>query len=100
MSSTSPSAVIAQYLTVGGSTVDLTEESEYIDVTVPTATFAKCAGCGERHMQEWGWDFWANQRGEEQPASYQQRGQRATPEARRWAQGHAETCRAMPRPAN
>jgi hypothetical protein len=99
MTSTTPSAVIAQYLTVGGATVDLTEESGYTHVTVLTETVAKCAGCGERHVEEWGWDYWANKRGEEQPA-YQPRGEYATPLARRWAQSHAEKCRAIPRPAN
>jgi hypothetical protein len=95
-----PENVIARYLTVGGATVDLTQESDYFEVTVPTQTVAECVGCGERHVEEWGWNFWANERGEEQPDSYQRRGEYATPRARRWAQAHAETCRSMPRPTN
>lgn len=92
--------VIAQYLTVGGATVDLTEESDYGHVDVATQTAATCLGCGTRHVEDWGWDFWANERGEEQPPTYQRRGEHATPQARRWAQSHADTCRAIPRPAN
>lgn len=90
---------IAQYLTVGGATVDLVEESDYSGITVPTQTVARCGGCGGRHIEEWGWSFWANERGEEQPHSYERRGEHATPKARTWAQTHAETCRAIPNPA-
>lgn len=89
---------IARYLTVGGATIDLTEEPGYADITVPTVTIAVCGGCGARHTEDWGWDYWAHQRGEKQPDTYQQRGQHATPQARAWAQAHAETCRAMPKP--
>jgi hypothetical protein len=92
-----PAGVIARYLTVGGATVDLTEESDYSNIAVPTQTVAKCAGCGERHKEDWGWNFWANERDEEQPDSYQRRGEHATPQARRWAQSHAEKCRAVPK---
>lgn len=99
MSSTeTPGNVIGQYLTIGGAIVDLIEECEYTHVNVPTQTKALCRGCGDSHREEWGWDFWANERGEEQPDSYQQHGGQATPMARAWAQAHADTCRALPQP--
>ena len=65
-----PAGVIARFLTVGGATVDVSENG-----------LSCCTGCGHNNRARW---F----------------GAQGTTEtlAREWAQAHAETCRAMPRP--
>lgn len=93
-----PEGVSARYLTVGGATVDVRQGSNYFGVSDLTETRATCAGCEASHAEEWGWDFWAHERGEEQPDSYDKTGRHATAQALEWAQAHAETCRAMPKP--
>ncbi|MYT38996.1 hypothetical protein GTY66_23585 [Streptomyces sp. SID8356] len=94
-----PENVIARYLTVGGATVDLFEESGYYIPTPPTQTRAHCNGCGKEQTEEWGFSIGAHEYGREQPAEFDTNGQWATPRAHRWAQSHAETCRAIPKPA-
>lgn len=74
-----PSDVTARYLTVGGASVDITFAEHS---TLTGACEADCLGCGASD-----WDAHS------QPI-------RTEDEARTWAQQHAETCRAMPRPAN
>ena len=75
----SPS-VIARYLTVGGATVDIRPVS---DAEWDDRREATCTGCG---ANDW-------QRHYRKPVN-------DLDSARRWAQAHAEKCRAMPRPAN
>ncbi|WP_228994397.1 hypothetical protein [Streptomyces sp. DH8] len=101
-----PENVIARYLTVTGSslgrddiTVDLFEESGYYVPTPPTQTRAHCNGCGKERIEEWGFSFGAHENGREQPAEFDANGERATPRVHQWAQSHAETCRAIPKPA-
>ncbi|MFF2964256.1 hypothetical protein ACFVT1_36435 [Streptomyces sp. NPDC057963] len=66
-----PDGVVARYLTVGGATVDLT-----IRLTLPPSPEPFNGGEPvEEHTPE-----------------------TADEQARAWAQSHAETCRAMPRP--
>lgn len=94
-----PENVIARYLTVGGATVDLFEESGYYIPTPPTQTRAHCNGCGTEQTEEWGFSISAHEHGGEQPAEFDANGQYATPRVHQWAQSHAETCRAIPKPA-
>ncbi len=93
-----PEGVIARYLTVGGATVDLTEESAYYIPTPPTQTRAQCSGCGDRETKEWGFNILAHENGRPQPDEFDEGGRYTTPRLRRWAQRHAEKCRAMPKP--
>lgn len=93
-----PEGVVARYLTVGGGTVDLIEQSGYYTTDKSTETHAACSACPAKHTVEWGWDCSANQYGNPQPDSFDEGGRYATPAVREWAQDHAETCRAMPKP--
>lgn len=74
-----PESVVGRYLTVGGATVDIrpVDDSDRDDCHEAT-----CAGCGAKDWQR-----------------YYSRPVNDEAAARRWAQQHAETCRAMPRPA-
>ncbi|MFF2502174.1 hypothetical protein ACFVTY_02075 [Streptomyces sp. NPDC058067] len=63
-----PAGVIARYLTVAGATVDLTGGGDH--------TYYRCTGCGDGASASW----WNERR------------------AREIAQGHAEKCRALPKP--
>ena len=75
-----PEGVIARYLTVGGATVDLTETADRIT--------ARCFGCPDKSH-----DFHFD------PCCTGDRMQAfVTSQATGWAQGHAEECRALPRP--
>ncbi|MGW7597255.1 hypothetical protein [Streptomyces antimycoticus] len=73
-----PEGVIARYLTVGGATVDVRPDHD------DKATQAWCDGCGRYDTTEWATGSYAREIAEE--------------DARRWAQAHAEKCRAMPKP--
>jgi hypothetical protein len=64
-----PEGVVARYLTVGGATVDIIAFEDS-----PDAFEVACTGCAN-------------------DLPYASIG-----EARRWSQGHAEWCRAMPKP--
>jgi hypothetical protein len=92
-----PEGVIARYLTAGGATVDVTEESVYYDQTDPNASIATCTGCSAKEVVEWtqrAWSYSKDTIVEETDES----GLYSTPKVRKWAQAHAEKCRAMPRP--
>lgn len=92
-----PGGVIARYLTVGGATVDITERSGYMTRTDPTETVATCTGCGASQKVEWTqgvWDYTADRMVD----VHDEGGHRSKQKACEWAQGHAEDCRAMPRP--
>lgn len=88
MTSTTPSTVIAQYLTVGGATVDITHEP------YKGGLFARCLGCTWHHRAR------TEDKYDDTPEQTAARIDEAMPEARNHAQAHAETCRAIPRPAN
>lgn len=71
-----PEGVIARYPTVGGAFVDIRHDTLYVDDVEPNVTFARCGGCGVHYSVLWAED--------EGPWT--------------WAQSHAESCRAVPRP--
>jgi hypothetical protein len=80
MSTTWPEGVIARYLTVGGATVDiLDKKDEHDEHDEPGEYVARCTGCTAD---------WSNTRS----------GWNLEFQVRPWAQGHAEKCRAMPKP--
>jgi len=83
-----PEGVIGRYLTVGGATVDIQHDAYYVYDTEPTSTVAKCGGCLDTHTEQWA----------EYADSFDGGTSWADKEARKWAQAHAETCRALPRP--
>ncbi|MFJ3663135.1 hypothetical protein ACIPPM_22020 [Streptomyces sp. NPDC090119] len=94
-----PEGVIARYLTVGGATVYLIHGNR----TYPTNdgigatrnhTTAVCTGCPAAEE----FSHWKTVRGNY--SSWETRDpDSADRDARDWAQAHAQTCRAMPRPA-
>jgi hypothetical protein len=92
-----PEGVVARYLSVGGAFVDVTERSGFHGRTEPTETHVMCGGCPATHTVDWGWDGYAAEFGQSQD-SFDEGGKTSTPQAREWAQAHAEKCRAMPRP--
>lgn len=101
---TSPSTVIAQYRTVGGATVEaygaeLAAVGNHVEVfdgaewsaTKVSAT-AVCSGCSTKQVVQ---DTLHPLAGVEASVM-----DWAEANAKRWAQAHAETCRALPRAAN
>lgn len=93
-----PEGVIARYLTVGGGHVDLTERSAYYDVEHPTETRVACSACLASKTFKWGWDAYHDEFGTGPQPDFDATGESVLPHARAWAQTHAETCRAMPKP--
>ncbi|MFJ3699516.1 hypothetical protein ACIPW9_36230 [Streptomyces sp. NPDC090052] len=92
-----PENVLARYLTRGDATVDITEIDRNERGGGVYQTVASCAGClkEERHQWEDGfYDF----NSQFHPLSRDEAIQRSETKARNWAQAHAETCRAMPKP--
>ncbi|MGW2720826.1 hypothetical protein [Streptomyces sp. NPDC001492] len=85
-----PNGVIARYLTVGGATVDLRHDMALIVDTEPNLTIASCGGggCAATHTEKWGPYSFRTDNGSTG----------ADQEVAKWAQGHAEKCRALPRP--
>jgi hypothetical protein len=94
-----PKGVIARYLTVAGATVDLTHGTRRYPTDDGigedrTHTTALCSGCAAgqefNHMRpvRGTYSTWETRDADA-----------ADQEARAWAQTHAETCRALPRPA-
>ncbi|MFF2809352.1 hypothetical protein ACFVT2_19655 [Streptomyces sp. NPDC058000] len=85
-----PEGLIARYLTVGGATVDVSHDTLYLADTEPNVTTASCegAGCEAYHNEEWGQYAYRFNNGSSA----------ADEQAGKWAQAHAEKCRAMPRP--
>ncbi|MEU7066917.1 hypothetical protein [Streptomyces sp. NPDC046161] len=87
-----PEGVIARYLTVGGATVDVAHKLNVFTPPEPVATLATCTGCGaddttSHYRNVWHGSLDHGAFGEEHDQA-----------ARRWAQSHAETCRAMSKP--
>ncbi|MFD7065916.1 hypothetical protein ACFV97_01615 [Streptomyces sp. NPDC059913] len=83
-----PENVIARYRTVGGATVDITHDTLYLYDTEPNVSTAQCGGCEAYSNEEWGPHAYRHDNGSSGADS----------DARQWAQAHAETCRAMPKP--
>jgi len=85
-----PEGVIARYLTVGGALVDVSHDMHLIVDTEPNLSIARCGGegCKASHHEQWRYYSYRTDNGS--------RG--ADAEAGKWAQTHAETCRALPRP--
>lgn len=91
-------APFAQYLNVGGATVDIANVAGHTDQDRLTHTQAICLGCGALHAVEWLYDGqWDNSVGDFARLR-DEGGERAIPQVRNWAQAHASTCRAMPTP--
>jgi hypothetical protein len=80
--------IIARYLTVGGATVDIAHDTLYLADTEPNVSVARCGGCAAYCNEEWG----------QYASTYDNGSSAADYEPRKWAQAHAEKCRAMPRP--
>ncbi|MEU4256288.1 hypothetical protein AB0B42_00590 [Streptomyces fradiae] len=95
-----PKGVIARYLTVAGSALgrdDLTVDVETVttvDYDDPYATRSTCRACAARDERDY--DQYRNYRDYGAEAV---RARASQDDARSWAQAHAETCRALPRPA-
>jgi hypothetical protein len=90
-----PTGVIARYLTVGGAHVDLTHQFTVNTPPEAYATLATCTGCPDTEQFRHWFGYGSEADGTYTEAPDQKR---ADNQARRWAQDHAETCRAMPRP--
>lgn len=90
-----PDGVIARYLTVGGATVDIRETGPR-DAEELQSTVATCTGCGNATRTAWeeGHDY----RGQWYLMPRVEAVERAEAAARKWAQKHAEQCRAMQKP--
>ncbi|MFD3814994.1 hypothetical protein ACFWRZ_08000 [Streptomyces rubiginosohelvolus] len=86
-----PENVIARYLTVAGATVDLTHRDETPDGK-KKATRAVCTGCKAATAKPWADSYPNYGRPGVTEFQNQDAGDRA---ARRWAQEHAESCRAL-----
>jgi hypothetical protein len=89
-----PDGVIARYLTLAGSA--LAREDLAVEIAYTSSTgwiTATCAGCGTSERTDPGASIY------DTPEEEQVRVEKALPNARPWAQAHAEKCRALPRPA-
>ncbi|MFI1371323.1 hypothetical protein ACH4UY_04835 [Streptomyces longwoodensis] len=89
-----PVGVLARYLTVAGSS--LAREDLAVEIVYTSSTgwiTATCAGCGTSERTDPGASIY------DTPEEEQARVDKALPNARPWAQAHAEKCRAVPRPA-
>ncbi|MFF6931512.1 hypothetical protein [Streptomyces californicus] len=84
-----PENTVARYLTVGGATVNVTHEPRYSSDTAPNVTAAYCGGCPA--YTDSGWSAYAGR--------WDNGSVGADNAACTWAQKHAETCRAIPKPA-
>ncbi|QQM45162.1 hypothetical protein [Streptomyces liliifuscus] len=85
-----PEGVVARFVTVGGALVDVSHDMHLIVDTEPNLSIARCggAGCDATHNEEW------------RDYSYRvdNGSSGADREASKWAQSHAEQCRALPLP--
>jgi hypothetical protein len=82
---------LARYLTVAGQA--LAREDLAVDIVYTSSTgwiTATCAGCDASECTDPGGFIY------DTPEEEQARVDKALPNARPWAQAHAETCRAMP----
>ncbi|MET8694733.1 hypothetical protein ABZV65_19570 [Streptomyces bauhiniae] len=81
-----PDDVLARYLTVGGAHVDITHTSRSGLVT------STCHGCKNTD------DVFTDGSLDDPPEQEDAHVDRVLPDARDWAQAHADFCRTMPRP--
>jgi hypothetical protein len=88
--------LIARYLTVGGATVDLTHKSPLGLPDQIVTTWASCTGCPA--SKEFPHGHSLDIRFACAPRDEKRTPQGADELAREWAQSHADSCRAMPRP--
>jgi hypothetical protein len=93
--------LVISYLSVAGQalgdsqlSVEVVTRPGFCDRTDHTETVATCKACGESHTVEWNGSGWDHRRWLED--RYDTDGKLSTPRAQKWAQEHAETCRAMP----
>lgn len=84
-----PDGTQARYLTVANALVDISHDTHLLADTEPDLSIARCGGCEASHHEPWRDYSYRNDNGS--------RG--ADAEVGKWAQAHAETCRALPRPA-
>jgi hypothetical protein len=99
-----PENVIARYLTLAGSslgrddlTVDITEIDRDERGGGVYQTVASCSGCLKEERLQWEDGFY-DYSSRFQQLSREESIQRSETKAHNWAQAHAETCRAMPKP--
>lgn len=87
-----PDGIFARYLTTGGATVDLTRTADpaTADARDWDQTHAVCTGCETTKFTHWIHSGTG--------ISVPEAAVIADKEIRAWAQGHAEVCRALPRP--
>ena len=93
-----PEGVIARYITVGGATVDLTHRLTLPPDPEPFATLATCTGCPASEERSH-YRTYYGAGGFLRDAKEEHEAEAADADARAWAQSHAETCRAMPKPS-
>lgn len=94
-----PEGVIARYLTVAGATVDITEIERNERGGGVYVTAACCSGCPAAERFRWEDGFYESS-SHWRSLTDEESLQRAGDKAREWAQSHAETCRALPRPTD
>lgn len=85
----------ARYLTVGGATVNVTRttaDPTSDDASPSDSTIVHCHGCDTANRHDW------DTRPHGYLLSVTEAEERASTDACDWAQAHAATCRAMPRP--
>ncbi|MFD5384301.1 hypothetical protein ACFWMG_04890 [Streptomyces sp. NPDC127074] len=92
-----PKGAIARYLTAGGATVDLTETGPREGSKGLHETVAACTGCPAADGTQWEDGFY-DYGSRFHPLPREEAIERAEAAAREWAQKHAESCRAMPKP--
>lgn len=90
-----PQRVIAQYLTVGGTTVDITPGMTTQPNAQPHELVATCTGCQQARTVS---TYRTEYTGEHPYGNDVDCPERAETDARDWAQDHATTCRAIPKP--
>lgn len=101
MTATEQPDVIGRYLTIGGATVDITVRIRHDHIADEDGRNwadinhrAACTGCGAKEEFE---DFGTEDTGQARSAATNLTSSNGRA-VKEWAQGHAETCRAMPQP--
>ena len=90
-----PEGVIARYVTVGGATVDLTVPASH---TESYETDVACTGCPAKEVFSHYRTAYTVHAGIGPRSEDVHDPDAANAKARKWAQSHAESCRAMPSP--
>lgn len=96
--------LVISYLTAAGEAlgdrnlaVEVFTQPGYTTSTDHTETVAACKACGESHTVEWRQSKW-NYSTSSYREEFDKGGEYSTREVRDWAQKHAKTCTAMPKP--